>query len=210
MRRATDKINGVYVLISLIVIFGLLAGCKTGTGSSSSIDTFDEDDTAEASKLILDANDNLKRIRVLYHNSRAKYAEFLKALQDRDSEKVGKIAAEFSLLINDGYILAENAKLKISEAKEKNINLEWKEYLDLKETTLELQIKAFDFQRNSAELFGKEFGSDDKAQLDAAKRKFLQNKESFEKFMEEAKKKNKEANDLAKKAAERDAQMKVN
>ena len=209
MRSASYKriarVPATLILLSLCLT---LISCKTEKRTADSIEVFDAGDTAAASKLILDANDNLKRIRSLYHSSQAKYKEFRKALEDRDAEKVGKLSDELSLIINDGYILAENAKAKISEAQEKNVNSEWIEYLELKESSLDMQIKAFGFRRKSAELFRNEFGGENKAQLEMAKRKFAQNEESFNKYMAEAKKKNKEANDLAEKAAKQDARRK--
>jgi len=208
MRLAFFKSKTTLAIVMVLCLCSVLANCKTEKRTADTIEVFDADDTAEASKLILDANDNLKRIRSLYHNSQAKYKEFRKALEDRDSEKVSKLSEELSLIINDGYILAENAKAKISEAQEKNVNSEWIEYLELKEASLDMQIKAFGFRRKSADLFGKEFGGDNKSQLEMAKRKFMQNEESFNKYMVEAKKKNKEANDLAEKAAKQDAQTK--
>ena len=93
-------------------MFVIVSACKKNSGNSSDLETVDMEATAEASKLIGDANDNLRRIRILYHNSRAKYKEFRKALDDRDSAKVRKLTDELSLIINDGYILAENAKDK--------------------------------------------------------------------------------------------------
>ena len=194
----------------LLLCCGLLAfsACKKVVQDADSGDSVDVEATAEAVKLIADANDNLKRIKILYYNSRSKSAEFQKALENRDSEKVKKIADELSLMINDGYILAENAKKNISEAQEENINQMWREYLGLKETSLDLQIKAFGFQRESAELFSKKFGGENEAMLKLAQRKYIQNDENFKKYMEQAKKKNKEANDLAKRAAQQDDERK--
>ncbi|NNE97943.1 MAG: hypothetical protein HKN25_02855 [Pyrinomonadaceae bacterium] len=209
MSGQSGNFANVLTLLALICAALTLTTCKTSKSSNGSSDTFDADDTAEASKLVLDANDNLKRIRSLYHNSQSKFNEFKKALDDRDAEKVGRLSDELSQIINDGYILAENARAKISDAKEKNINQEWREYLELKETSLDMQIKAFDFRKKSAELFRDKFGGDDTAKLAAAKREFMQNEENFNKYMAEAKKKNKEANDLAKRAAQQDGQMKI-
>ena len=204
MKFLLGKLIRWYKTILILVVLSTVFSCNTGSALVDETDVFDAEATKEASQLIADANDNLKRIRVLYYNSRAKYNEFREALENRDSEKVKNLTTDLAQIINDGYILAENAKSKIAEAQEKDINEIWRRYLGLKEDSLDLQIKAFDFRKESVELFGNKFGTKDVAVLNLAKQKFLKNEESFNKYMDEAKKKNQEAVNLAKEAARQD------
>ena len=176
-----------------------VGGCFSERNGSSGSGIFDSDDTEEAIQLIRDANKkNLSNIRVLYKENESKVDELKEALKDQDIPKVRKLTDELLLTLNDGYIFANAAVEKIEEAQKLNINEDWKEYLSLKQSALEMQIKAFDFRMESAKLFRDKFGGDDKLQMKRAADTFKKNEENFVKYMAEADKLNKQADKLAK------------
>ena len=184
---------------SLLIAFALVSlSCGLTEKSGGGFEVFDSDDTVEAIKLIEEANGNLKSIRALYKRNESKVGELTAALEKEDVAKVKRLTDDLSMIINDGYLFAESAKEKIAKAQELNINQDWKEYLRIKELSLEMQIKAFDFRKESAKLFRDKFGGEDKAQMTRAAQTFKKNEENFKKYMAEAAKRNKEADDLAK------------
>jgi len=187
-----------FTIFALIMCFTATA-CNTGRSGSNGLGIFESDETGEAIELIKDANLNLKRIRVLYRDNRSKVKELETALSSQDIKKVKQLTDDFSLIINDGYVLAESAKEKIEKAQDLNINEDWKEYLRLKEASLEMQIKAFDFRRDSAKLFRDKFGGEDKAQMSKAAQAFKDNEKNFAKSIADSNKLSKEADELAKK-----------
>ncbi|MGI8544572.1 MAG: hypothetical protein ACR2MD_14015 [Aridibacter sp.] len=187
-----------FLYFTLIFIF--LTACKTANsdlGDSGGL-LGSSDDTTEAIQLIKDANNNLKRIKILYTENNQRFNEFKKVLENKDIEKVKQLANDLQYAINDGYVLAESAKGNITKAQELNINEKFKEYLQLKEASLDMQIRAFDFRRQSAKLFRDKFGTDDTIQLKTAQETFRQNEEKFAKFMKDAEELSKQADKLAK------------
>ncbi len=68
----------------------------------------------------------------------------------------------------------------------------------MKEASLDMQIRAFDFRRQSAKLFRDKFGTDDTIQLKTVQETFRQNEEKFAKFMKDAEELSKQADKLAK------------
>ncbi len=182
----------------VLIIFVSASSCGKSEKSSVIPDVFNADDTQTAIELIDEANRNLKSIRALYKANESKVDELKKALKDQDIEKVKKLTDDLSMIINDGYVFAESAKEKIVKAEELDINSDWKDYLRLKDASLAMQIKAFDFRKESAELFRDKFGGNDKSQMVEAARTFKKNEENYAKYMGEAAKKNDEADQLAK------------
>lgn len=186
--------------IYLLLLFLCLTNCKTANTNSADSGGLlgSADETAEAVQYINDANNNLKRIKILYTENNQRFDEFKKALANKDIEKVKQLANDLQYAINDGYVLAESAKENIAKAQELNINEKFREYLQLKEASLDMQIKAFDFRRQSAKLFRDNFGTDDTLQMKTAQETFKQNEENFAKFMKDAEDLSKQADEIAK------------
>ncbi len=178
-----------------------LGDCEKLTATNLSSASY-SDDTGEAISLIESANRNLCSIRVLYNQNNSKVAELEEALKKDDGAKVKALSDDLSLAINDGYVFAESAKGHISSALELDINDKWKEYLRLKESSLDMQIRGFKYRKQSAQLFRDKFGGADQLQMQQAKQTFKSNEESFNKFMKEAEKLNKKADEVAKNADE--------
>ena len=151
-------------------------------------------------KHVEEANDELKRIRILYRENNAKVEELKKALAVKDLARVKRLADDLLLVIADGYAFAEVAMEKLTDAQRLDINSDFKYYLSLKEDSLRLQIKAFEFRRQSARLFRDKFGTNDPNAMAEAAKKFKENEANFEKKMAEAKKVSEEADKLYKEA----------
>jgi hypothetical protein len=188
-----------YLFVSIMIAVALLAGCKFGSRSSGTGEELgSEADREEAFHLIEDANENIKSIKVLYRNNNQKVDQLEAALKAGDLKKVKELADELSLAINDGYLFADSIIDKLEKAQGLDINPTWKRYLSLKQESLELQIRAFDYRRNSAVLFRDKAGSDDPATLKLARDTFKSNEENFKKYMADAEKVSKEADELRK------------
>ncbi len=184
------------------VFIALSCGGSGETGDQLGI--FEADDTEKAIELIGEANQNLRSIRVLYNNNDSKVDELKEALDSQDIEKVKTLTEDLSRIITDGYVLAESALEKIEKTQELDIHTDWKDYLRLKQESIEMQIKAFNYRRDSARLFKEKFGGKDKLQMVQAKQTFLKNEENYAKNMAEAKKKNVEADELAKESRQKE------
>jgi hypothetical protein len=188
-----------YVAASVLVSAVLFAGCNFGSRSSGTGEELGSDaDREQAFRLIEDANENIKSIKVLYRNNNQKVDQLETALKAGDLKKVKELADELSLAINDGYLFADSIIDKIEKAQALDINPTWKRYLSLKQESLELQIRAFDYRRNSAVLFRDKAGSEDPATLKLARDTFKTNEENFKKYMADAEKVSKEADELRK------------
>src|SRR5436305_14615518 len=94
-----------------IVVCAVLTSCKRSPGSTADI-LAPDDETSEAAQLVLDANADLKKIKVLYENNEGKRDELKKAMETNDTAKVKKIADDVVYLINDG---SENGKSAVDK-----------------------------------------------------------------------------------------------
>jgi len=196
MKDNRTKISTRLGLLAAFVLCASFAGCFQNGGNGLGI--LDKDDTEDAIELVSNANTDLKRIRVLYRDNASKVKDLEDALSKGDVKKVKILTDDLSAIINDGYVLAESAKEKLEKAQDLDINEDWKEYLGLKISSLNKQIKAFDYRRESAQLFRDKFGGTDKAQMARAAQIFRKNEENFEKYMKEAGDLSNEADQLAK------------
>ena len=183
-------------LAHFVLIAILLSTC--GEGKRSENGSVVGNDRDEAVQLVKDANLELKRIRVLYRENNQKVETLKTALAKKDIDTVRRLSDDLLLVINDGYAFAEAAQEKIEDAERLDINEDFKYYLNLKNQSIALQIKAFKFRSESAKLFRDKFGSTDKFTMEDAARKFKENEANFEKQMAEAKKTSERADSLFK------------
>lgn len=180
----------------------VIVSCKsaeTGDDNSSILD-FSSDDTEKAIALIQEANDELKRIKILYNENETDLKNLREASKNQDAARTKQIANDLVYVINDGFIFADSAKTKIDEAQALNINPQFKDYLGLKEDSLDLQIEAFKNLHEAARLLRDGAGSQNKEEIEAAKIIFKEKDDNFKKKMEEAKQKSVQADELAKNA----------
>lgn len=194
MRKRTIQLTAAFVLT--VGCLQYLTSCNLVGRGTGGEELGSSSERRKAFELINDANTNIKSIKVLYRENNAKISELETALKEGNLKKVKRLADELSLAINDGYILAESVMDKIEKARSLNINITWKRYLDLKEESLKLQIRAFDYRRDSAKLFRDKIGSEDKATLKLARDTFSRNEEAFKKHMADAQKVSKEADEV--------------
>ncbi len=185
--------------LAVLAAIAFTSSCELGRRTSRSGEELGSDaDRQKAFELVEDANQNIRSIKVLYRNNNSKIKDLEQALKDGDLKRVKDLADELSLAINDGYLFADSILSKIEEAQNLDINPTWKRYLALKQESLELQIRAFDYRKNSAELFRDKIGTEDQETLKLARDTFKKNEEGFKKYMAEAEKVSKEADDLRK------------
>ena len=190
------------------IIFTILLFClafssckKEETGSDNSgILGFSSDDTEKAITLIQEANDELRRIKILYNENESDLKNLREATKNQDVAKIKQIANDLVYVINDGFIFADSAKSKIDDAQQLNINPQFKDYLGLKEDSLDLQIEAFKSLHEAARLMRDGAGSQNKEEIELGKLAFKEKDETFKKKMEEAKQKSIQADELAKNA----------
>lgn len=190
-------------IIFIILLFSLaFSSCKKAETSldNSSILDFSSDDTEKAVALIQEANDELRRIKILYNENESDLKNLREATKNQDAAKIKQISNDLVYVINDGFIFADSAKSKIDEAQQLNINPQFKDYLGLKEDSLDLQIEAFKSLHEAARLMRDGAGSQNKEEIERAKIAFKEKDDTFKKKMEEAKQKSVQADELAKNA----------
>ena len=185
-------------LILLCVVF--MASCKS-SGTSGGFDILGPaDETAEAAKIVAEANEDLTRIKVLYKENEGKREDLKKAMEANDAEKAKKIADDVVYLINDGMAFGESAVDKIQKAQEMQINDDYREYLRLKEDALKRQLEAFENYRQAARTLRTKYDPKNAAMREAVKEEFKTRNENYRKMMEEARDFSNRANELAKAA----------
>ena len=189
-------------LITLIVACAALAACKS-TGRNDVTSIFSTDETPEAGKLVLSANADLTKIKVLYKDNEGKREDIKKAMETDNAEQVRKIADDVVYLINDGFENAKDAIDKIEKAQEMQINDDYREYLRLKEESLKRELEAFNNYREAARTLRDNYDPKNAAMRDKVKEDFKNRVENYRKLMEEARDYSNRANDVAKDALKR-------
>ena len=187
------KIKFLYILIFLSLIFAI------SCGEGDVLPDLTGDDTAEAVKLIDDANRNyLRKIKVLYKENEGKVEDIKIAMKEQDVIKVRKIAKEAVSAIDEGIRLGNVAVEKVEEAKDLDINEDFREYLSLKEESLRKLVSAFEIRRELANAFSQEFILSDPERINKAKAEMLEKEKKFHEIIKQGQEKSREANKLAK------------
>ena len=200
MKTARYKI--ALIVLAFLLFCVLLSSCNKGNSESSDLLSF-SDETTAAAQLVAEANEDLNKIKVKYKENEVKREDLKDAMKSNDSEKVKKVADDLVYLINDGMALGEDAIGKISKAQEMSINPDFKEYLNLKELSLQKQMEAFENYRQAARFLRDSYNPKDEKQRETVKAEFAKRDDNFHKIMDEAKDYSKQANDLAKESAKR-------
>lgn len=194
-----------YATVTIILLLSI-AGSSCGLFGS-------RDETADAAKLIQDANEDLKKIKEIYEKNEGdvgaegKRAQLKKALEENNAEQVRKIADEVNFLIVDGVNFARTAIEKIQQAQDLNINDEYREYLNLKELALKKQVDAFEQYRQAARSLRDNYDPKNEALRAKVKQEFDERTDKYRRLMEEARDFSSQANELAKLAIQRQAQQ---
>ncbi len=183
--------------LTFLVFCLSLAGCRSeGSGGFEILGPTDE--TGEAAKLVLEANSDLKKIKVLYEENEGKRQELKNALESNDPEEVKKISDDVVQLINEGFDSGKSAVEKIQQAGDMKINDDYKEYLRLKESALLEQMKAFEEYRQAARSLRQNYDPKNMALREKVKADFTTRSENYQKIMEKARDYSNQANELYK------------
>ncbi len=182
--------------MAVAVILGFaLTSCRR-SGGISIISPLDE--TADAALIVVDANKDLTKIKVLYQQNEGKREDLKAAMEKNDVESAKKIADEVLYLINDGTAFGKAAVEKIQKAQEMQINDDYREYLRLKEEALKRQLEAFENYRQAARLLRDSYDPKDVKMREKVKEEFKTRSENYRKLMEDARDYSSRANELAK------------
>lgn len=160
------------------------------------------DETAEAGQIVVEANKDLNKIKVLYKENENKREEIKKAMEANDAAVVRKISDDVVYLINDGTAAGKEAIEKIQKAQEMEINEDYREYLRLKEESLTRQLDAFENYRQAAIQLRNNYDPKDKAMREKIKEEFKNRSENYRRIMESARDYSKRANEIAKQKRE--------
>jgi len=191
------KIRLTIALAALTCLF-IFPACKKDAASDGFETMLFSDDTTAAAELVSQANDDLNKIKLMYKKNEIQREDLIAAMGEKDATKVKKITDDLVYLINGGMKLGEDAVEKISRAQQMNIDPDFKDYLSLKEDSLQKQLTAFESRRQAVILLRDVFGTNDPKLVEKAKLGFKEKEESFAKTMEESKEISKKANALAK------------
>lgn len=198
-------------LLSSITAIGfaavLIFGCKgSGGGVFGPVD-----ETAEAAKLVAEANIELTKIKVLYRENEGdvekegKRLQLSKAMEAKDKEQVRKVTTEIIQLIDEGTDNGQTAVDKIQQARDMQINADYQEYLRLKEEALKKQLEAFAKYRQAAQALRDNYDPLNSEQRDKVTAVFEERSESYREIMEKARAHSSEANELYKDVMRRQA-----
>ncbi|MCW5957105.1 MAG: hypothetical protein KIT61_11000 [Pyrinomonadaceae bacterium] len=171
-----------------------------------------KDETADAAKLVQEANQDLTKIKKLYAENEGddekpgKREQLKKALEANDAEQVRKISDDVVYLINDGMDFAKAAIDKIQRAQDMNVNADYKEYLRLKESALSKQVEAFEQYRQAARALRDNYDPKNDQLRAKVKTEFEERSDKYRELMEKARDYSSEANELAKDALRKQAQ----
>lgn len=180
--------------IFLVASIALSAACK----SSSSGLLGPVDETAEAGKLVEQANQDLKKIRELYENNEGKRQELKNALETDNEADVKRLSTEVVQLINEGTNFGNSAVDKIGEAGDMQINDQYKEYLRLKQEALKKQLSAFAQYHAAARVLRDNYDPKNAQNREKVKAEFDSRSERYRELMEKARDNSSEANELYK------------
>ncbi len=198
-------------LLSSITAIGLAAvlifGCKgSGSGVFGPVD-----ETAEAAKIVAEANVELTKIKTLYRENEGdeekegKRLQLQKALEANDKEQVRKVTTEIIQLIDEGTGNGQTAVDKIQQARDMQINQDYQEYLRLKEEALKKQLEAFAKYRQAAQSLRDNFDPQNAELRNKVSGVFEERSESYREIMEKARDHSSQANELYKDVMRRQA-----
>jgi hypothetical protein len=197
VRAIVKKLGRALTTALVLFCIAFLISCK----SSGSIDILGPtDETAEAAKIVLEANKNLKEIKVLYEKHEGKREELGQAMKAQDSDAVRKISDEVVYLINDGVKFGTTALENIDQARGMEINSDYEDYLRLKSEALKKQLEAFEQYRQAAIKLRNNYDPKNDQIRETVTQDFKERSEKFRELMEKSRDYSSQANELAKDA----------
>lgn len=198
MTRGFRQFNIYFWAAALSLSVTLLLSCKSSTGSGSFDILGPSDETAEAGKLILEANQDLTKIKVLYKENEGKRQELKNALETNNEAEVKKISDHVVRIINEGTAFGMSAIDKIKQAQSMEINSDFRDYLQLKEEALTNQMEAFENYRKAALSLRDNYDPKNSQLREKVKVEFTERSEKYQKIMEKARDFSNQANELYK------------
>lgn len=189
------KIKYVFLIALILACAAFLATCKSSGGGNI---LGPSDETSDAAAIVIDANKDLRSIKVLYEKNEDKREELKKAMSEDNAAVLKKTADEVVYIINDGVGLGTSALEKIEKARDMNVNPDYAEYLRLKADALQKQMEAFEQYRQAAIKLRNNYDPKNKQEHDAVKADFKQRSDKFRDIMEKARDSSNQANELAK------------
>ena len=195
-------------LTFLILFLLVFPACRKSEISSSSdsdgLQVFgSSEQTQEAIDLITEANGDLQKVKDIYRANENGVQILTDALNQKDTEKIKKVADDLVYRINDGMLLGESAIKKIEKVQSLNVNDTFKEYLQLKESALRKQLEAFEIRRQAGRQLRDAYGEEDKLKIKIAIADLKEKEEKFKDAMEKAREMSLEANQLAKESMQK-------
>jgi hypothetical protein len=187
-------------LVASVLLIAAVIGCKS-TGGPILGET---DETPAAAQLILEANQELTKIKVLYRENegdvdkKGKRQQLREALEADDKENVQKVTGEIIQLIDEGSEHGRIAVDKIQQARDMRINDDYQEYLRLKEEALKKQLEAFAKYRQAANSLRSNYDPKNAELRDKVKQIFEEQSNSYREIMEKARDNSSQANELYK------------
>lgn len=193
----------IRILPKILLVLSLILTFACNNGESTSVLNF-TNDIDEAVKLIDSANEDLQGIKKLYKANENRVEDLKIAMKEKNVEQAKKIADDAVYAINDGMALGIKAVEKIEKAKNLDINNDFKDYLELKETSLRKLMEAFELRREIALALRNGYDPENIKQRDLILAQFKEKDEKFKKLEKEAQDASRKANQLAKDAAQDD------
>jgi hypothetical protein len=190
------KTDWLKILLILLLIF--TACRRSDSPRSGGLGILNSDQTKEAVQKINEANGELKRVRAIYRESETQRNELREAMNQKEVEKVKKIATELVAQISEGTQLGVEIIAKIEEAGDMNINETYKEYLDYKAQALRRQLEAFEIRFDQVKFLRDEFQVDNTQEIEKAKARLEEMDEKYGKKMEDARDLSRKANEIYK------------
>lgn len=175
-----------------------LVGCQSSAGLLGPTD-----ETEAAGEIIRSANEDLKKIKILYDKNENKREEIKQAMAADDAATVRKLSDEVVYLINDGTDLGKSALDKIDKARAMNINDDYSNYLRLKWDALNGELNAFEEYRQAARKLRDGYDPKNQQMRETVSADFKQRSEKYRELMEKARKDSTEANELRKEVLQR-------
>ncbi|MGQ0542446.1 MAG: hypothetical protein ACT4O9_11445 [Blastocatellia bacterium] len=192
------QFNKCHWAVALSLSAALLLSCKSSSGSGGFDILGPSDETAEAGKLILEANQDLTKIKVLYKENEGKRQELKNALETDNEVEVKKISDHVVSIINEGTAFGMSAIDKIKQAQSMEINSDFRDYLQLKEEALTSQMEAFENYRKAALSLRDNYDPKNAQLREKVKVEFTERSENYQKIMEKARDFSNQANELYK------------
>lgn len=194
------------IFFAIAIGLAFSAACRS-SGSSGGFEILGPvDETAEAGRIVQEANADLRKIKVLYEENENKRQELKSALESDNKEEVKKISDNVVQIINEGFDSGKAAVDKIQQAQDMKINDDYKEYLRLKESALMKQMEAFEQYRQAARTLRDNYDPKNTGQRDKVKADFEQRSEKYRELMEKARDFSAEANELYKETLKKQQQ----